>query len=110
MGRKRKFTLEQDADIARLYASDGLALKQIAERLGANRAVVRNSLLRSGVTMRPRNSPRPEYEWVRCACGRRAAYRTGQCMRCYSAEYNLTPGGRARQRNWWLMRHYGMTS
>jgi len=110
MGRKRKFSTEQDAEIARLYRDERLTLREVAEQLGANRAVVRNSLLRSGIEMRPRSSPRPEYEWVRCACGKRASYKTGQCVRCYSQEYNQSPNGQARQRSWWLMTHYKMTS
>jgi transposase-like protein len=109
MGRKRKFSTEQDADIAKLYVDDRLTLKQLAEQLGVNRAVIRNSLLRSEIEMRPRSSPRPEYEWVRCACGKRASYKTGQCVRCYSQEYNQTPDGQARQRSWWLMAHYRLT-
>lgn len=104
----RRFSLEQDAEIAQWYA-DGMTHRSIAERLQVNRSIVRNSLLRSGVTMRPKNSPRPEYEWVHCACGKRAAYRTGQCVNCYNKARNAMPDAKTRKFNWMLMAHYNLT-
>lgn len=107
MGRNRRFSDEQAAEMAQLYTS-GLTIKQLAEKTGANMTVVYRSLQRSGVTMRPRSSPRPAYEWVKCACGKRAAYRTGQCVRCYNVERNQLPYVKNSRFNWRLMRHHNL--
>jgi hypothetical protein len=104
----RRFSPEQDAEIAQWY-TNGLTQRSIAEKLKVNRSAVRNSLLRSDVTMRPKNSPRPEYDWVRCTCGRRAAYRTGQCLNCYNKIRNAMPDMRERKFNWMLMARYKLT-
>src|SRR5579859_1956133 len=98
----RRFSPEQDAEIAAWYQG-GQTQRSIAERLGVNRTLVRNSLLRSEVTMRPKNSPRPSYLVATCACGRRAAYKTGQCVSCYNKVRNSSLDTQERKFNWRLM-------
>lgn len=108
MGRTPKFSAEQDTLIASSYA-DGSTLLQLALEYDVSQTAVRNALLRSGVTLRPRNSPRPVSQWTMCACGDKAVYASGMCHACYDRIRNRDPLVRERKWRWWLMKHHGLT-
>lgn len=108
MPNKRKFSSEQDTEIANLYRSN-LSLSEIASRFNVSQTSVRNSLQRSGVKLRPRSLPHPE-NWITCPCGNRAKYKTkGLCAPCYAKERNRDPIIQERRFNWKLQKHYGIT-
>jgi len=111
MANKRRFTPKQDSDIAALYVDKGLTMDAIAARyVNASVNSVRNSLLRSNVTIRPKNSPRPDEDWPVCSCGGRVIYKTaGQCASCYHRERNRVPEVREAKFTWWLRKAHGMS-
>lgn len=109
MPNKRRFTVKQSAEIARLYEQDGLSMLEIAGKFNANVGVVRNSLLRSEVKIRPRKTSTPESEWALCECGSRAVYSKGLCRTCYSRERSRSPEFLEYRFTWKLKNSFSMS-
>lgn len=90
---KRKFGHAEEPQIAALYES-GKTIRQIADMYEITHTTsVRNALLRQGVKLRPRNSPRLSEDWKSCTCGGKVIYKGngGMCARCYHHMHNMDP-------------------
>lgn len=107
MGRKRKFSPDQELELVRLY-KDGGTLKGLAQEFGGSESAVRNALMRH-IRLRPTSSPRSPDTWTFCACGQRAVYTSGLCRQHYNLMRNGQSEVQERRFNWKLKRYFNIT-